>query len=428
MGSINNKIKLLKTPLNEWHHDHGGLMAAFGEYQLPLWYESGSRIEHISVLKNGGLFDTCHMATVTLEGPGAFTLLQLCFSRDLFLIGKQGAVFRQGKGIYGVFLDHEGHLIDDAVLFQTGTERFLICVNAGKGHTVAKHLNSFNERQDCVITELSGTLGKIDIQGPLSAKILSLVLQNPQKVFASFPYFTCKGYFVEDTALPDQVHFQSGLPVLLARSGYTGEFGFELFVQSEYVLEAWRTLLTVGQQFWLKACGLAARDSLRAGAGLPLAGHDIGDRLFVNTPWDFALPYKTGGQGFTKEFIGGKAIGDQNTTAYTYPFAGFDLRKIDINAEPVLLDQHEHEIGSVLTCVTDMGIDRINGEIVSINSSNLKEGSVIRGLCCGFVLSDKPLEYGETVYLKDRKRTIPIEIRKDIRPARTARLKLSNFL
>jgi len=428
MRTKNKKTKLLKTPLNDWHHDHGALLAPFGDYQLPLWYESGSRIEHLSVLKNAGLFDTCHMATISLEGPGAFARLQRCFSRDLTLVGKHGSLFSPGKGLYGVFLNPAGHLIDDAVIYQTGAKRYFICVNAGKGPKIAEHLFTSGEPNNCQITELSGELAKIDLQGPHSARILSSVLQEPQQVFESFPYFTCKGYFTEDSDYAVPVRLLSGTPLMLARSGYTGEFGFEIFVKSVHVLDLWRLILEAGQEFAIKACGLGARDSLRTGAGLPLAGQDIGHGPFVNNPWEFALPYQRDMQGFTKEFIGDQAIINSPRHSFTYPFAGFDLRKIDINAEPVVLDEKDHEIGRVLTCVSDMGIDRIDNEIVSINSPGLQKNKALRGLSCGFVLSAQPLQYDEKVFLKDKRRKIPVEIRKDIRPAKTARLNLKNFL
>ncbi len=425
---MTKKKVLLKTPLNKWHHDHGGQMAAFGDFQLPLWYESGSRIEHLSVLGKAGLFDTCHMATINIEGPGSYQLLQQCFSRDLSLTGKQGKGFSIGKAIYGVFLDTDGYLIDDAVLFKTGNERFLVCINAGKGPKVIKHLSAYVTDKDCRIIELTGSLAKIDLQGPQSARILSLVFPEIVNLFTKFPYFSFKGYFSEDLTLANNLFFRSDVPVMISRSGYTGEFGFELFLHKDYVTDLWKIILDKGYEYEVRPCGLAARDSLRTGAVLPLAGQDIGKRLFINNPWEFALPYQDNGKEFTKDFIGAQALLDNKKATVTYPFAGFNLRKIDINDKPVVLDKLDREIGKVLSCVTDMGIDRVDNKIVSVQSPEVNEDFAIKGLCCGFVLLNLAMPPGTMIFLKDSRRKIPVEIRQDVRPARSARLKISNFI
>ena len=156
--------------------------------------------------------------------------------------------------------------------------------------------------------------------------------------------------------------------LLLSRTGYTGEFGFELFMAADRTSAVWNALFKAGEPLGLVACGLAARDSLRGGAVLPLSHQDIGPWPFINHPWPFALPFNASGDGFTKAFIGDRALLNARPPAYTLAFAGQDLRKVSIHDPAFALDANGTQIGDVLTCVTDMGIDRVNGQIVSIAS------------------------------------------------------------
>ena len=219
-----------------------------------------------------------------------------------------------------------------------------------------------------------------------------------------------------------------GTPILLSRTGYTGEFGFEIFVEPDLFTRTWDLILDAGQKFDLMPCGLAARDSLRAGAVLPLSHQDIGHWLFLNNPWPFALPYSTEKSGFTKSFIGSAALLEAEKADHTLPFAGNDLRKVSTADPALVLDENGREIGSVLTCATDMAIGRHEGRIFSIASPDKPEGFKPRGLCCGFVKVTESLTAGQIVHLKDNRRQIKVEIVNDIRPARTARKPLAKFI
>jgi len=108
-----------KTRLNKWHVLKGAQMGVFGGYEMPLWYPAGAKHEHLSVLLDAGLFDTSHMAVVSVSGPDAFDLLQLSFSKDLSACTRTGtAPLPAGRSVYGVFLDPNGHVIDDAIVFR----------------------------------------------------------------------------------------------------------------------------------------------------------------------------------------------------------------------------------------------------------------------------------------------------------------------
>ena len=293
----------------------------------------------------------------------------------------------------------------------------MVVVNAGMGGAIAELLNTTTGDQSVSITDLTDMIGKMDIQGPDSARLLKKIIKNPAALFDSLVYFSFKGGFGELQSAT-AVELVDGTPLIVSRTGYTGEFGFELFVAIDRLVPLWAMILEAGSAQGLVACGLAARDSLRAGAVLPLSHQDIGPWPFLNNPWPFALPYNAAHDGFTKDFIGGKALLQSNWDKHTLPFAGFDPRKIPSGGNSFVTDKAGNRLGTILTCTTDMAIGREAGQIVSIAG---QPGFQAKGLCCGFVQLDKKFSPGEQVILSDGKRKITVEIRADIRPDRTAR-------
>lgn len=418
-----------KTRLHGWHVGHGANMADFGGYEMPLWYPGGAKNEHMAVIQGAGIFDTSHMAVVTVDGKGAFTLIQQCFSKDLACcVGLHRKPLETGRCVYGVFLDENGHVIDDALVYQLADEHYMICVNAGMGGPIADHLGRYSGSLDVVITDMTGRLAKMDVQGPASAKVLGRILDNPADVLQSLPYFSFRGHFATSASPSGDVRLKSGAPLLLSRTGYTGEFGFEIFIAPEHIVRLWEDVLDAGEEYSLVLCGLAARDSLRAGSVLPLSHQDIGDWPFLNHPWVFALPYDESGAGFTKPFVGSEALRKSGYGEYTYPFAGYDLRKISGADSAFVSDESGEAIGKILTCATDMAIGRVDGKIFSAASPDKPEGFRPKGLCCGFVKVEKQMEPGQIVFLNDGKRRLKVEIVEDVRPARTARRKLQDML
>lgn len=414
-----------KTVLHSWHVDHGANMALFGNYDMPLWYKSGAKAEHLAVIQAAGIFDTSHMAAVSVEGEGAKSLLQQCLSKDLErCLGNGKSHLVEGRCVYGVFLNPDGTVIDDAIVYQLQAESFMVVVNAGMGGEIAGHLLKNVGGRKVAVADLTDRVGKMDIQGPDSARILKKILQDPVAVFKRLVYFSFKGGF-GDLQTVQPVALADGTPLLISRTGYTGEFGFELFVEIDRLVSVWSMVLEAGRAKGVLACGLAARDSLRAGAVLPLSHQDIGPWPFLHNPWPFALPWNDDGETFSKEFIGGEALLQQNWNKYTLPFAGFDPRKISAGDESFVASETGERIGTILTCTTDMAIGRVDGEIVSV--AGMKEFQA-KGLCCGFVLLDKKYLPGEQVILTDGKRKIKVEIRADVRPNRTARSSIETML
>ncbi len=424
---MSNPVK--KTRLHGWHVNRGANMAIFGAYDMPLWYPSGAKEEHVVVLTRAGIFDTSHMSVVMVKGSGARDLLQICFSKNLAAcVGKNQQPLIPGRSVYGVFLNEAGEVIDDAIVFQFDDALFMVVVNAGMGGIVSAHLKGYVGSRKASVVDLTDQVGKLDVQGPQAARIISHILKSPQEVFTQLPYFSFKGHFDAAPPTAEAVTLTDGTPILLSRTGYTGEFGFELFVAPDKFVDLWQMLIDAGQPSGMIPCGLAARDSLRAGAVLPLSHQDIGAWLFKNHPWPFALPYEIDGHGFTKDFVGAVALQRSDSGEYTVAFAGFDLRKVSAADPAVVLDDRERDIGRVLTCATDMAIGRHESRIFSIASPNKPAEFTPRGLSCGFVKVTRPLEPGQIVRLKDKRRTIKVEIVEDIRPDRTARKPLAKFL
>ncbi len=422
-------VQIKETPLHKWHVDNGANMGLFGGYDMPLWYPQGVKKEHLAVIHSSGLFDTSHMAVVTVKGAGAITLLQHCFSKDLeHCLGQKSGPLTSGRSAYGLFLTPDGHVLDDAIVSKVADGFYMVVVNAGMGGIVSQHLAQYRAQLDVEIADMTDRVAKVDIQGKNSARIVARVLDDSETFFTAFPYFSFRGWYDDIPEFADRICLKDGTPIMLSRTGYTGEFGFEIFVSPGELVSVWKMLLEAGKEYSLQPCGLAARDSLRAGAVLPLSHQDIGDWPFANTPWPFAIADRGTDGAFSKKFVGSDALLLQKSDEYTLPFAGYDPRKIAISDKACVMDEKGTEIGKILTCTTDMAIGRVGEEIVSVAGTNRPEDFVPRGLCCGFVRVDRKLEQGDTVFLADGKRKIKVEIRDDVRPGRTARRPMREML
>jgi aminomethyltransferase len=240
-------------------------------------------------------------------------------------------------------------------------------------------------------------------------------------------YFSFKGDIFPGGS--DSLELKDGSRVIVSRTGYTGEFGFELFTPKDQAGNLWNNLMAAGESFGLLPCGLAARDSLRAGAMLPLSHQDIGNWLFGHTPWSFVLPWDSDNKRWTKSFVGSQQLlqGDRD---HTYGFAGYDPRKIQAGDASEVQDASGREIGRILTCTTDMAIGRVEDQIVSVatpTSRGRPDSFQARGLSCGFVKVDRPCEPGEQIFLVEGKRKLRVEVRHDIRPDRTARAPMARM-
>lgn len=417
---------LKKTYLYNTHKKNGASFKEFGGYEMPLWFKSGAKEEHFAVLLRAGLFDTSHMSTIIIRGKSSRSLLQKLTTKDLErAIGKNKLPLDNLSSVYSVYLDENAHVIDDTIIFQLDNNLYISVVNASMNKKIVPHFEHFNE--NCEIIDLSDKIGKIDLQGPLSVKTLCNILETPQLLYDMKP-FTFKGYFNKVFSNDNSAVFtKKGYPILVSRTGYTGEIGFEIFVDLEYIEDLWFSLSEKRGET-VEYCGLAARDTLRVGAKLPLSHQDIGEWPFVNNPWTFVLPYNEDKTGFTKDFLGATKLLNNKYNEYTYPFVGFDLRKVPSGGKALVLDKNNNEIGTVLTCVTEPSIDRYNHKIYTITSPDKPEDLQIKGLSSGFIKVNRKLDLNDRVYLKYGKRVIEVEIVNTIRSNLTARKKITNFL
>jgi aminomethyltransferase len=397
--------------LNAIHRELGGELTDFGGWEMPLWYSAGSVKEHLAVIEKSGLFDIGHMDLLRVGGKEAFDLLQHCLTRDI-------ANLKIGTCAYSMILNEQSHVVDDTIVYNLGgkeSAEYILIVNASMGPVVRQHLEQHSTFKASV-TDESGRFSKLDLQGPAAPAIVKKLLEKGRGTIEGLRYFQFRGDYANPAS---ETAFAGNIPVLLSRTGYTGEVGFEIIMPYDRVADVWNMIIDAGGSD-VMPCGLAARDSLRTGAVLPLSHQDIGSWPFIHTPWDFALPRNAEGK-FTKTFIG-SGLYDAPPPLFTYPFCGFDPRKVETHDASVLLDGAS--VGTVSTCAIDMAIGRAEGKIFSIASPDKPASFKARGLVCGFVRVDRPLEPGSKVTLKDSRRSIDVEIVPDIRPNRTARVKL----
>ena len=244
---MSESLEAKPTLLLERHLSLGAKMAPFGGFLMPIQY-SGIVREHEAVRTATGLFDTCHMGEFHFTGTEAVADLERLVSCNVASLGI-------GQCRYGLLCNPAGGVIDDLILYRKGDAEFMMVVNAG---TQAGDLAWIRDhlRAGTDVTDLSGETGKLDLQGPGAPAMLAGLLDVP---FNGLKYFR----FMDNTL--------EGEPVLVSRTGYTGEIGFELYASESMTLRLWDRLLEGGAQ----PAGLGARDTLRLEVGLPLYGHEM---------------------------------------------------------------------------------------------------------------------------------------------------------
>ncbi len=253
------------TALYEEHKKAGASFTDFGGWQMPLKYES-ELAEHHAVRNAAGLFDLSHMGEVWVTGPDAAAFL------DYALAGKLSAV-AVGKAKYSLICQEDGGIIDDLISYRRGEDKYLVVPNAGNAAVVAAALaeraGSAQEGGfDVTVEDASAETSLIAVQGPnAEAILLTLVPAEQHSLVTDLKYYAAVevGITVNGT-IQD---------LLLARTGYTGEDGFEIYIPNEDAAALWEALLETGASRGLIPAGLACRDSLRLEAGMPLYGNEL---------------------------------------------------------------------------------------------------------------------------------------------------------
>jgi aminomethyltransferase len=260
-----------KTPLYEEHVRLNGKMADFAGWLMPLWYGTGQVAEHHAVRNHCGMFDICHMGEFEIKGPDSVSFLSRLLSNNILKMSN-------GQAQYHFILNEKGGIIDDCILYRFDAENWMLVTNAGNIETdfnwLRAHLSG-----NIQLNNISDRTVKIDIQGPNAPKLVLNWIKREK--LAGLKFF----HFFTDINI-------AGMNVLVSRTGYTGEIGFELYTDVSHGSRLWQLLLNAGRDLGLQPCGLGARDTLRTEAGLPLHGHELHpDRVGLGHLWEFAIDW-----------------------------------------------------------------------------------------------------------------------------------------
>lgn len=244
--------ELRRSPLHDRHQALGAKLAGFAGWQMPMEYANGGVLaEHTAVRESVGVFDVSHMGKVRLTGPGAAEFLNGCLVSDLDRIGA-------GQAQYTMCCDDAtGGVVDDFIAYRFGDDHVFLVPNAANAAEVVRRLAAAAP-PELTVTDEHDQYAILAVQGPASERVLDalgLPADHDYMSFVTAPY--------------------GGTEVVVCRTGYTGEHGYELVVPSAYAVAVWDALFAAGEPYSIRACGLGARDTLRTEAGLPLHGQDL---------------------------------------------------------------------------------------------------------------------------------------------------------
>jgi aminomethyltransferase len=310
--------ELRKTALNSVHRRMGAKMVGFGGWDMPVEY-TGILAEHEAVRTRVGLFDVSHMGEIEIRGTGALELVQHVTSNN-------AAKLAIGQAQYSGLMTERGTFVDDLLVHKISGTHYFLCVNAGNQDADFAHIlkhNKFGAQAENAGSRYS----QIAIQGPLALELLQKLTKVPLEPIQY--YWFAFG----------EVH---GVHCLIARTGYTGEDGFEIYFPPEHSEKMWKALMDAGQALGVAACGLGARNTLRLEAGMALYGHEIDD---TTTPWEANLAWICKLE--KGAFLGHETLARQKEKGVERTLVGFNVasRLIARDGYPVL--DGERAVGSV---------------------------------------------------------------------------------
>ena len=312
-----------QTCLYDKHVALGALMSPFGGFIMPIQY-AGITPEHMAVREKVGLFDVSHMGEVTVCGKDAERYVNHIFTNDV-------TNMPAGKILYGMMCYEDGGTVDDLLVYKFGDNDFFLVINAANIDKDWAWMQQQAAGFDIDLQNRSDYYGQIAVQGPESEHVVETVLGLP---CAELTFYTCK-------AIGD---------VIVSRTGYTGEDGFEIYASHDYIRECWDKLIAAGVQ----PCGLGCRDTLRFEVGLPLYGDELSQDI---------TPVMAGLSIFVKfdkpEFIGREALLKQKTEGPAKKLVGIELfdKAIPRHGYPVLNKDGE-TIGEVTTGYHTLSTDK----------------------------------------------------------------------
>ena len=248
---MSDSAALLRTPLNAAHRALNARMVDFGGWDMPVQY-SGIIDEHMAVRKAVGLFDVSHMGELEVRGPQALDLVN-------YVSTNNAAKLACGQAHYAGLLYAHGGFVDDILVHKVADDHFFLCVNASNQVKDFEHIRDSN-RWNCTVENNGARYAQIAVQGPQALATLQKLTRTD---LAAIRYY----WFADGEV--------SGDPARIARTGYTGEDGFEIYIAPEHAEARWGELLEAGREFGIKPAGLGARNTLRLEAGMALYGHEI---------------------------------------------------------------------------------------------------------------------------------------------------------
>lgn len=313
---------LKKTPLFNSYEKYGGKIIDFAGWALPVQYE-GIIAEHEAVRTNAGLFDVSHMGEVEITGEDALKFVQNLVTNDV-------SILEDNQVLYALMCYPNGGVVDDLIVYRFNEKYFLLVINAGNIEKDFEWMLSNKNGFNVDVINISSSVAQLAIQGPKAQTILQKLTDTD---LGSIKFFFCK----RDVLI-------GGIKCLVSRTGYTGEDGFEIYVDAESVAVLWDSILDIGKEDGLKPVGLGARDTLRFEVNLPLYGNELSENI---TPLEAGLGF------FVKldkeSFIGKDALVKQKREGLRRKIVGFEMKGKGIPRHGYEVFVGDEKIGTVTT-------------------------------------------------------------------------------
>jgi aminomethyltransferase len=323
-----------KTALNSVHRQMGAKMVEFNGWDMPVEYPSAGGIiaEHNAVRTGVGIFDVSHMGDIRLAGPEALAAVQHISMNDASRLSV-------GQAQYSALLYPQGTFVDDVIVHRLGEDEYLLVINAGTREKDFSWVRDNTRQFNCKVENLSDDFTQIAIQGPKGVSLLQKL--TDADLAAVKLYWVTRGAIL----LVEKSMRRYLQNILIARTGYTGEDGFEVYIPSDEPTSTWvwNRILDAGKEFGVVPCGLGARNTLRLESRLPLYGHEISDTINV---WEAGL------DRFCKmekaDFIGRAALEKTQAVGVKRTLVGLEMTDRGIARDGYkVLDDTGHEIGYV---------------------------------------------------------------------------------
>jgi aminomethyltransferase len=290
--------QLKKTALNEAHRKLGGRMIDFGGWDMPVQYTAGTIDEHMAVRQAAGIFDVSHMGEIEVRGPQALALIQQLTTND-------ASKLADGQIQYSGLTYPEGTFVDDILVHRISPDHYFLCVNASNTEKDFEWIRGGAAEFDAELSNVSANYTQLAIQGPKALEILQPLTDVD---LAAIQYY----WFTRGSV--------DGAPAIVARTGYTGEDGFEIYFDPNESERIWNKILESGKPFGILPCGLAARNTLRLEAKMALYGNDI-DRTTTVLEADLAWICKLN----KGDFNGRERLAEQKEKGLTRKLIGFEV-------------------------------------------------------------------------------------------------------